>query len=442
MKKILCTVVIGILLAGLTATAASAQMTTNTSFQVQNLSGSPANVNIAFYDSSGNQVVAANVSDTIPGNDSTLYTQSNNASLPTGFNGSVVVSSDQPVAAIGIQEAKNAASTLYYQGTYSGFSAGATTFYLPVIMDSFYGYTTEVSIQNAGSSNVDVTINYTGGYSDSTTGLKPGAAHRFDNGSTVGIPANYIGAGTVTATGPVVAVVNQNHPTNQEQQTYNGFSTADAAGTLYVPNLMRGFYNFNTSVQVQNLDSSAQTVTIHFENGTSQTSPSLAQGASHLFTQENNTALPASWIGSAYLTSSGGGNIIAVVNQQNTGTGKASSYNAFAVTGTRFVAPNVMRAFYGFNTSVQVMNIGAAASTFTISFPGQAAATQTTPSALAQYETYLFTQQNNGSLPMNWNGAAEITSASGTQQFVVIVNQEGPSGVGDTMMSYNAIAAP
>lgn len=446
MRKILGTITIVALLLGLTATAVSAQMTTTTSFQVQNLSTSDAHIAISFYDSSGNVVSAANVSDTISGSSSKLYTQGNNTNLPSGFNGSVVVSSDQPVAAIGIQETSNAAGTLKYQGTYSGFSSGSDTFYLPVVMNAFYGYTTEISVQNAGSSNVDVSISYTDGtntYSDAVTGLKPGQAHRFDNGSTAGMPSNWIGSGTVTASGggSIVAVVNQNHTANQEQQTYNGFSSTDAAGTLYAPNLMRGFYGFNTSVQVQNLDASSQTVTIHFQNGTSQTSPSLAQGEGHLFTQGNNASLPSGWIGSAYLTSSGSGNIIAVVNQQNTTTGKASSYNAFATTGTRFVGPNVMRGFYGFNTSVQVMNVGASSSTFTVTFPGQAAATQTSPS-LAQYETYLFTQSNNTNLPSSWNGSVEITSASGTQAFVVIVNQEGPNGQGDNMMSYNAISAP
>jgi len=352
------------------------------------------------------------------------------------------------VAAIGVQKTANASGTQQYQGTYSGFASGADKFYVPVVMKGFYGYTTEISVQNAGANNCDVTITYTpGGYTDTYTGLKPGQVHRFNNASTPSMPNNYIGAGTITASGgSVVAVVNQNYAAGLQQQTYNGFSAADAATTVYAPVVMKAFYGFNTSVQVQNIDTATSTtVTIYFYNPstgaliTSQTSPSLGPGEGYLFTQHNNASLPSNWIGTARLVSSSSAKIIAVVNQQNTSTGKASSYNAFANPSTRYVGPNVMKAFYGFNTSVQVMNVGASASTFTATFSN--GTSQTSPS-IPQYGSYLFTQHNNASLPSNWTGSVVATSASGTQQFVVIVNQEGPSGVGDTSMSYNAIASP
>jgi hypothetical protein len=443
MKKVLSAIVMMVLLAGLTATAASAQLTTTTSFQVQNLSSSAtANIQILFYDSTGNVVSGATINDTITASQSKLYYQGTTVGLPSPFNGSVVISSDQPVAAIGVTKTANAAGTQQYQGTYSGFSAGADKFYVPVVMKAFYNYTTEISIQNAGSANVDVSIAYTGGYSDSHTGLKPGQVYRFNNASTPSMPNGYIGAGTVTASsgGTVVAVVNQNYVSGLQQQTYNGFAAADSGTTIYAPVVMKSFYGFNTSVSVQNIDdATSATVTIYFSNGTSQTSPSLAHGAGYVFTQQNNGDLPAGFIGSARLVSSSSAKIIAVVNQQNTTSGKASSYNAMANPSTRYVGPNVMKSFYGFNTSVQVMNVGASASTFTATFSN--GTSQTSPS-IAQYGTYLFTQGNNVSLPSSWTGSVVVASASGTQQFVVIVNQEGPNGVGDTSMSYNAIPSP
>jgi formate-dependent nitrite reductase membrane component NrfD len=445
MKKLLSALVIVVLLTGVAVTAASAQFTTTTSFQVQNLSSSAtANIQILFYDSTGNVVSGATINDTITASQSKLYYQGTTVGLPSPFNGSVVISSDQPVAAIGVTKTANAAGTQQYQGTYSGFSAGADKFYAPVVMKAFYGYTTEISVQNAGSANCDVTITYlVGGYTDTYTGLKPGQVHRFDNASTPSMPSGFIGSGTISASagGSIIAVVNQNYAAGLQQQTYNGFAATDAGTTLYTPVVMKTFYGFNTSVSVQNIDdATSATVTIYFSNGTSQTTPTpLAPKAGYVFTQGNNAALPSSWLGSARLVSSSSAKIIAVVNQQNTTSGKASSYNAMANPSTRYVGPNVMKGFYGFNTSVQIMNVGAAASTFTATFSNGTSQTSTSRN---QYETYLFTQGNNASLPSSWTGSVVITSASGTQQFVVIVNQEGPNGVGDTGMSYNAIPSP
>ena len=441
MKKLITAAMVVVLIASLATSVVSAQFTSVTSFQVQNLSATQANVQLVFYDASGNAVTAATLSDTIAANSNKLYTQGNNTNLPSGFNGSVVVSSDQPVAAIGVQD--SVSGSMHYQGTYGGFSADAASdsFYLPTIMKAFYGYTTEVSVQNAGSSNVDVTVTYApGGYTDTKTGLKPGQVVRFNNASTTGMANGYIGAATITTSsgGTVVAVVNQINAAAYQEQTYEGFSSASSGTTLYTPVLMKAFYGFNTSVQVQNVGTAQTTVTIIYSNGLTRTQ-TLSGGQGYLFTQGNETGLPTSnWIGSARITSTAS-NIVAVVNQQNTTTGKAASYNAFATAATHYVGPNVMKAFYGFNTSVQVQNVGATAAACTVTFaPG--GTSQTSPSALPQYGTYLFTQGNNSALGTSYIGAVDITCAG--QPFVAIVNQDGAAGAGDNAMAYDAIPAP
>ena len=436
MKKTLSIIISIAILMALFTSAAAAQFTSVTSFQVQNLSAETATIMLEFYDEAGNVVTAATLSDTIAGDSSKLYTQANNDDLPSGFNGSVVILSDRPVAAIAVQEARNALNQVY-QGTYSGFAAdrASDTFYAPTVMKAFYGFTTEISVQNASSANVDVSVSYTGGYSDSFTGLKPGQVIRFDNSATVGMPSAYIGAAVITATGGnVVAVVNQNNVAALQQQTYEGFSPASAGTELFVPVLMRSFYGFNTSVQVQNVGAGSTDITIHYSNGTSKTETLATNGASYLFTQGNDPDLPSGWIGSARITSTSE-NIIAVANQQNVGTGKASSYNAFASAAAGFVGPNVMKNFYGFNTSVQVQNVGAT-TTCTATFSN--GTSQTSPS-LSQYGTYLFTQSNNADLGASFIGSVNLDC--GGQPFVAIVNQDGPAGMGDNAMSYNAIPA-
>jgi hypothetical protein len=196
---------------------------------------------------------------------------------------------------------------------------------------------------------------------------------------------------------------------------------------------MRAFYGFKTSVQVQKIGSGTTDVTIYYSNGTSDTETLTGDGDQHLFTQENDPDIPDNWLGSARISSSSG-DIIAVVNQQNVDSGKAASYNAFATTATKFVGPNVMKNFYGFNTSVQVQNIGSEA-TCTASFDN--GTSQDSPS-LSQYDTHLFTQSNNADLGSSYIGSVEVECEG--EPFVAIVNQNGPEGVGDNAMAYNAIA--
>jgi hypothetical protein len=172
-----------------------------------------------------------------------------------------------------------------------------------------------------------------------------------------------------------------------------------------------------------------------YSNGYSETQTLAATGNSYLFTQGNEDNITDSWIGSAYIESDAG-NIVAVVNQQNTNTGKAASYNAFSGGAASYVGPNVMKAFYGFNTSVQVQNLDAAPATCTALFSN--GTSQSTPATLAQYETYLFTQGNNVDLGDSWIGSVELDCGGNT--FVAMVNQDGAPGSGDNAMAYNAIA--
>jgi hypothetical protein len=73
-----------------------------------------------------------------------------------GFNGSVVISSDQQIAAI--------ANVLRgTQGSsYGGFTSGAETVSLPLINKNNYGIDTWFNVQNTGAASATVTVSYSG----------------------------------------------------------------------------------------------------------------------------------------------------------------------------------------------------------------------------------------------------------------------------------------
>jgi len=97
-------------------------------FQLQNLDPGTATISINYYDQAGGSV--ATVPDTVSGNGSKTYFPL--SAVSSGFNGSVVISSDKPLAAI-----VNVLKSDFNGGaSYGGFSSGATSVNLPLIMKS------------------------------------------------------------------------------------------------------------------------------------------------------------------------------------------------------------------------------------------------------------------------------------------------------------------
>lgn len=433
MKRLLYVMVIAALVLVVPVGVAGAQ-TKNTAFQIQNLSASVANISIAYYDSAGNEVVAAREATTIPANSSIMRAQATNTNLPSGFNGSVVVSSDQPVAAIVNED--TVVGALHYQGAYNGGSSGMASAYLPVALKSYFNYGTEISVQNAGSSSITGTVKYFDGAGAEVAAarqafgpLAAGAATRLSQGSNAGLPASFAGSAVVEAGGPIVTVVNQDNATAKMEQTYNGFGAG--ATTLYLPVTMYRYYGFDTAFQIQNIGGSTTNIVATFSDGMVITKTNIAPRAAAMFVQSSE-GHAASFLGSAKITNTAGQNLVGIVNQQNATTGKASSYNAFTAAATTFVLPAVMKSFYGFNSAFQCQNVSGTDTTITVAYSDGVPASKP---ALAG-KSALFVQSSEAHAP-GWSGAATVTAG---QNIVCIVNEEGPNGIGDNAMSYNGIA--
>src|SRR5262245_50665775 len=106
MKKRLFLVVAAMLLALLPVAAfAQTGVSLQTGFQVQNLGTGTANISITYYNADGSLAVGGAGPnpqvDTIPAGQSKTYVGATITGAPAGFKGSVVISSDQQIAAIG-----------------------------------------------------------------------------------------------------------------------------------------------------------------------------------------------------------------------------------------------------------------------------------------------------------------------------------------------------
>jgi hypothetical protein len=266
-----------------------------TAYQVVNTGDAPADITISYFDTDGVEVEAARKTfQDVPVGASQLVVQfTDDPDLPSGRY-SVVISADQPVAAITNQQLIADGATSYSPGppfsTYSGTDAGSMTVTLPAVMYNWYNYYTDVFIMNIGAADAaDVDIVYVPG---ELNGEATGAAGVTDEDnaipqyaslsvsqetlSALGAPSGtfagrFLGSAILTSDEPIIAVVNQHNPADSKLMTYNGFSDAGAM-EVSVPNYMRNYFGYYTTLLVAN-PSDTMSATVELTYTPAETSP-------------------------------------------------------------------------------------------------------------------------------------------------------------------------
>ena len=338
--------------------------------QIANMSSSAtANINMSFYDQNGAQV--ASPSDTIPASGSKTYFPL--SAVPAGFNGSLVVSSDQPVAAIA-----NVLTTDYLGGaSYSSFSSGAVTVTLPNINKNNYGLDTWFNVQNIGSSDATVNVSYAPGSCTAQVTVKPNSSKTVDQSVDACLPNGFVGAATLTSNQPIVATAMQIQRTGKMVIAYRGFSSAST--TLVMPQVSSNVYKSGTGIQIQNTGSTATNVTLSytpsagFPGAPCSETKSISAGASTTFAFPQ---LPAAcgtggsgvsdlvnggFIGSAKVTgNSASMPLVGIVNQITRGATSGDAYQAInpANATANVILPNINDRNYGLFTGIAVANMG------------------------------------------------------------------------------------
>ena len=126
----------------------------DSAFYIQNVhASSQANISIKYYDSAGN--LDCTVNDTVAALASKGYWVPSESCLPDGWVGGVVVTSDQPIVAVGRPHIGEQVTT------YNGFSSGSLSSYLPMLFKNAWGsYNSAFYIQNTEASAAAVTVKY------------------------------------------------------------------------------------------------------------------------------------------------------------------------------------------------------------------------------------------------------------------------------------------
>lgn len=250
------------------------------------------------------------------------------AGAPSGTsgNGSLVVTSSQPMAGV-VMEAKtseNPATLLQATRGFTTADAG-TVAYAPIIKNNLYGRFTGLQVQNVSGGPVNITVAYTtscggGPYSDSATGVASLSSATFVHltGQT-NLPDGCLASATVTGTGNIVAIVSESYTAaflsanpgrSQESTTYSAFPNAAKTAKLSAPLFKENAYGKGTGLQVMNVGSSTATNVVLAFTGPTGTYTSMPQtitaGNSLTFVDVRNKA-PSFWNGTAMTPAALGG---------------------------------------------------------------------------------------------------------------------------------------
>jgi len=420
-----------------------------TSITYMNVGTDAANLSVTFYNAADGTTTDYPLLNpngsavTIPVKASSSIAVSAVSSLASTWKGGAVISSNQPLIATMVQVSNDA--VIKVRPVSNGFQStdGSGTIIVPTVMKACFNdkLTTRFNVQNVGSSSntASVTIKWPNGDTASTIttpSLAPGAVYAVDMGAvsptsptnpyTIPAGCTFNGSAVVTSTGSMVASALETSTINKYANSFEGFkgTTADGATKIYMPSAMcsvnYGDGEQSSAYAIQNLAATATTVSIAFTSQVRTNGALVGSPATNTVTLEiaanskasvpgcdslknsvgnkntaTGTGMPASSVGSAVITSSGG-NIVAI--SKVLGAGLTTATPGIMSGGTTVNVPFVRYSDKCYvptvsNTICQgatrqrtlfaVQNVGTSAATVTMTLynqKGESVATYTSPS--------------------------------------------------------------
>lgn len=395
----------------------------NTSFTIQNTAIAQAALAVDLYDEEGRLVHS--FSDGLAAHGAITYEPARIPGLPPGFVGAAVVRSDTALGGV-VNEDRAGRDRL----TYEGFNSGAETLWAPLLMRQYHGWSSGIQVQNLGTTVTTVRVTYTtrsapAPLAVSNLVIPPFASRTLYQPSDERIPADWVGSALIESTDgqPLAAIVNQ---VNGEGPGMSYVGVARPSARLFAPLLFKNAGGWNTGLQIQNASSRDASLEASFTDNSGESTTwtetvRVGPGGSATFYQPANPQLPQPFIGSGTVASDAGQPLSGVVNEVRSRSTMAMAYDAIERGAETIYVPLVYRGFAGWNSGVQVQNVGTASTVATMTFyrqNGSVAATVQSNIEPGESETYYLPSIS----PL---GSAFIGSAIGTssgEPIAAIVN--------------------
>jgi hypothetical protein len=422
-----------VLLASMLSASAGATGPRTTGAVVQNISGTKAAVQLSYYNQAGG-VVTTDEKEIDPGAALGFSAGSSALGLPSGFVGSLVVSADQPVGAVGNDTDDTT------MGMFNAITQGSPLSYLPAIYKGAGGWSTEIWIQATQEVPVGATatvkfMNRSGQQVGTTKSINliSYATVKVSPDDYADVTAGFAGGVVVESTyelGVIGRITNGNIT-----EMYSGVSQGDVEA--YAPAVYKGAGGWYSGIMVQNLDTVSTTVSIDYydrqgNKTTTYNFPNafVSNGVAAISTR-NVAGLSEGWAGTAVIKSTGSSPIIAVVDVTNPGAGLGSMYNAALASDAAMVAyvPSQYLWAGGWTSGIIVMNVSDTAADITLEYYDRTTGAMTVDVDKLGVAKYIAAAQNSKTVPnlltgtaTTWAGSAVVRS---TQPVVVVVNVTG-----------------
>jgi hypothetical protein len=433
-----------------------AQGTTNTkapgtwssSINIQNTGPSAANIVLSFYDTAGTRALDYTVAPPIAaGGSRSLYVPTQIPGLASG-QFSVVASSDQP-----LQVVVNSSSSSPSAGAYAGVQGSSVgkSLNFPGLYKSYYGYWSEIVLQNTEASAASATFVF---YDQSTGAVAatvgpvtiPATSSRVfalqDLSSVPSGNVNGLLSASVTSDKNLAGIANIWTVDGKMFSDYEAFMTGSTLA--YAPALYKNYYNFVSALTVQNLHATdSADIKVTYSNGITVTKTLLPHQSIEYY-QPNNTGLPSgntNGVFSAKIESTNGKPIVSLVTVRDTMKGSLCSYDGPTQATTSVNLPVVLKSFYNFFSAQTVQNVGTGPTNITINYAsGQ---TRTFNNVPANGTVNIVELESAGSvLPNVSSVSAVVTSSSQPIVAVVQENDTGPQYIakpGDYLFAYSGV---
>jgi len=412
--------------------------------QVQNTGTTAAILTIDYYYADGNRAATSGPHTVQPSNPENFY-QPNERGLPSGFDGSAVIRSSQPIAAIVNRVNYTAGSST---SSLTVPSSPNTSFYVPLVYGGRDDYFTTLSIQNTSPDPATYTLNLqpnagtSGAAVTETVTVAPNAVRRLRVGTDIRVAGGFIGAANITGPQTLIAVGETRNTRTGVWFGYSGVPTGSA--THNAPLLFKNYDSNQWMSGAQVANTSNATITLNATvrsrddvRGFALPAVTLAPNQGHFYDLSAAAGLPENLVGSGVFTATGP--IAVVVQETSAPKREGMAYNGFADGSVRISLPLIFKDFNGYDTGVQVQNLGTLPTTVTISFFSATGLPQASQTEVANPggDAVNFYQPTNPALPTGFVGSATVTSDG--QPIVAIVNQVNYLRTGDAGLSYEGI---
>jgi len=282
-----------------------------TSITYQNIgSQATTNLEVKFYDSPSDTSPFIYTPPSLnPGAGTSLFI--GGLSLPSGFRGTAVMVSDQPLLATLVQLPQGSA-TVKNRPLSNGFSGGSEdTLLATVLKNEFGGWYTIFSVQNVGASvtNVDIKFFDTSASLVHTISesIESGAGYYVDTGSVTALGTSFNGSVVVESSGGSIisSAMELASGTGTGSRAFEGLGSGSL--NFFMPSALCAYPIpggvTNTAYAVQNTSLTTSTsVTVLYSNGATETQV-IGPGAKGSFNACNATGMTSGFLGSAKITS-------------------------------------------------------------------------------------------------------------------------------------------